>query len=83
MATIKFRAEVGVDDAIESGLDTDYYLWELDLEDLDVAIPTAVYANLDFTAWYDDSDENAEEDLWNRICMEFDRPQRLDGGSEF
>lgn len=83
MNTIKFRANVGVDDAIEAGLDTDYYLYELDLEDIDVSIVSAVYADLDFTAWYDDSEEDAEEDLWNRICMEFDRPQRIDGGNEF
>ena len=82
VASIRFRAEVGLDDAIEGGLDKDYYLWELDLEDVQIALPKAVYAELDFTVYYDE-DEYTEEDMWFKICGEFDRPYRTDGGSEF
>lgn len=82
MATIKFRSEVGLDDVVNDGFDTDYYLWELDLDDISVSIPQAIYANLDFTVYYDE-DEYTEEDMWFKICGEFSQPVRTDGGSEF
>lgn len=82
MASIRFRAEVNLDYAIEDGLDRDYYLWELDAEDVQIAIPTAVYAELDFTVFYDET-EYEEEDIWFKIQGEFGRPYRTDGGSEY
>ena len=82
MASIRFRAEVNLDDAIEEGFDKDYYLWELDAEDIQVSLPKAIYAEMDFTLFYDET-EFEEEEIWFKIQGEFGRPYRTDGGSEF
>lgn len=82
MASIRFKSEIGVDEAIEAGFDSDYYLWQLNADHVAFSIPTATYITMEFTVEYDE-DFISEEDMWFQIQGEFDRPYRTDGGSEF
>lgn len=82
MASIRFKAEIGVDDVIESGFDVDYYCYQLNADDMSFAVPTATYITMEFTVDFDE-EFVSEEDMWYNICGEFDRPYRTDGGEEF
>lgn len=82
MPTITFRADVDADDVVEDGLDTDYYMYELDVDDVQVRVATYTPIPLEFKVKFDE-EWLTEEDVWNKIAMEFDRPYRVDGGTEY
>lgn len=82
MASIRFKAEVNVDQEIEESFDVDYFVYQLNADGITFSIPTATYVTLEFTVDFDE-DFISEKDMWYNICGEFDRPYRTDGGEEF
>ena len=82
MASIRFKAEVNVDQEIEASFDVDYFKYQLNADDMSFSIYPAVYVTMEFTVDFDE-DFISEEDMWYNICGEFDRPYRTDGGEEF
>ena len=73
MQRIEFSSPIGVEDMITDGFDKDYYLYELDADNINMSIVnTFVTIDADFTIEFDD--DISFDEMWDRITMEFDRP---------
>ena len=77
MASIRFRAEVGVDEELEQHFDVEYFGYQLNADNITFSIPTATYVTMEFDVDFDEVDIS-EEDMWYNIQGEFDRPYRID-----
>jgi hypothetical protein len=76
MQRIEFRSPIGVEDMITDGLDKDYYLYELEADDFQMKLVNEfVTVDAEFSIEFDD--DISFDEMWDRITMEFDRPELI------